>query len=684
MRPPDRVEAPQPVRSQDACPRIAAIRKHGRKMATAMLGTGFVMTVTSLAPTAILAAPPSPTQPATSQSRPYHYVAQTVATAAKQGAVVASGIQWRCTGARCTTSGPWPNPAVGACKALAVQVGRIRSYGRNGARLNAKQLRECNAVAAVPKMEATSTAGAGTSQAMILGQPQTSGHEQGGSPAGGPPAPGSPQLPAGGGAAIAPGSPGPVGDTGGGATGVPGGPGGVPPRGAAETIAQAAAGLANRPIIDSVEDSSRLGCARREFIVTGRHFGESAGSRRLMLVSPLRLTPIDAPPVVSTWGDTRITASLPDSSYARPGERYVVAIVDGHGNPLSNTSRELRVCPSLFTVEGDIRMTNCSAGPANVRILLYRDGGNFGIAQGQSVPGNDFAIHYSVNLSALMGPSQIELRPELVGITCAGGGWVPDRGVVPLDYEHPHATQAFEYRVGMETRRIPMTLVSRLVQDAFSGTAIRINNYDPETHLVRENDSFVRLSDALGGTERRFNIGPAVSGPRKYYINDINLASTRVMPAGNELRVSMAFESDGMELIGTCGQDGFDAGCVAGAPDVQATIAVDIYFTLDRYYSRAAPVSLSFSRVRVVPNVNAQADGLCLALDFLCSAINDYRTLIRTVVQQSFTTVLDTPGVRDQIARALLPTLRGLRIGTLNSVRVEGSDLVLSYLTDFE
>jgi hypothetical protein len=139
-----------------------------------------------------------------------------------------------------------------------------------------------------------------------------------------------------------------------------------------------------------------------------------------------------------------------------------------------------------------------------------------------------------------------------------------------------------------------------------------------------------------------------------------------------------------MELIGTCGQDGFDAGCVAGAPDVQATIAVDIYFTLDRYYSRAAPVSLSFSRVRVVPNVNAQADGLCLALDFLCSAINDYRTLIRTVVQQSFTTVLDTPGVRDQIARALLPTLRGLRIGTLNSVRVEGSDLVLSYLTDFE
>ncbi len=643
--------------------------------------SGVVLSVLVMTPAALFAASASSPTSATKAPVNYRYVAETQSAADKQGSVTASGIRWQCAKARCTTRGPWPKPGVAACKALADQVGRIKSYGHGGAKLSAAQLAQCNA--GLTSAQATLAAPrTGAPARPITAAPLKGPRQAQGGPQPEPPTrPGVPPriVPN---AAMSPATPG----VGSGAipSGAPGKFGHAPPRGAADEIRDAAAGFANRPTIDRVADYQGLSCARRDFVVTGRNFGSSAGSRRVMLMSVGRHTPIRAASSIYNWSDGRITAQLPEPSYAQPGQRYVVAIVDPHNNPLSNTTREIRVCPNVLTVSGDIRITNCGAGPGNVRVKAYRGGRHVRTVSGQGVPGNDFAIRYQMDLPPSNTESEVELRPELTGITCTGGGWMPDHNTVRLDYDHARVTQGFEYRVGMETRRIAMSIVSGLVQDAFRGTAIRINNYDPTTHRIRENDSFVRLSDALGGTERRFNIGPAVSGPRKYYINDINLASTRVLPAGNELRVAMVFESNGTELIGTCGQDGFDAGCVAGAPDVEARIAVDIYFTLDRYYSHAAPISLSFSRVRVVPNVDAQADGLCLALDFLCSAINDYRGLIRTVVQQSFMNVLDTTAVRDEIARALLPSLRGLRIGTLNSVRIEGGDLVLAYLSDLE
>lgn len=645
-------------------------------------GFGLAIVAILWTATALHAAPPSGSLPGVVAIGTYHYNADTHSTAARQGPVTASSIQWQCKGVRCTASGPWPKPGVAACKALAGEVGRIKSYGHKGAQLTAAQLGECNATAAAVSAPKAPSGGAKKMAPAIATRITPPSRAQAGPQPEPPTRPVVPRQSAAG-PAMAPALPAPGIRPGSTPSGSPGGFGSAPPRGAAETIREAAAAIGSRPVIDRVTDSGGLSCSRRDFTVTGRNFGAEAGSRRLMFMSPGRHTPIRAVFGVYSWSDGRITAQLPERSFVRPGQRYVVAMVDERNNPLSNTTRELRVCPTQFTAVGDIRITNCGAGAGNVRVRAFRDGLQISATMGQSVPGNDFAVRYEMDLPPSTSPSEVELRPELVGIACTGGDWVPDRATVRLSYDQSRATQAFEFRVGMETRRIPMRIVSGLVQGAFNGTQIRINNYDPATQRTRENDSFVRLSDALGGTERRFNIGPAVSGPRKYYINDINLASTRVMPAGNELRVAMVFESNGMELIGTCGQDGFDAGCIAGAPDVQASIAVDIFFTLDRYYSRAAPISLSFSRVRVVPDVNAQADGLCLALDFLCSAINDYRGLIRTIVESSFVNVLDTPAVRDQVAVALLPSLRGLRIGTLNSVRIDGNDLVLAYLTDF-
>jgi hypothetical protein len=76
----------------------------------------------------------------------YQYTAETSTPAIKQGMVLAGGLNWNCTGSRCTISGPWPTPALASCKALASVVGALRSYGHNqGAQLDAAQMAQCNA-----------------------------------------------------------------------------------------------------------------------------------------------------------------------------------------------------------------------------------------------------------------------------------------------------------------------------------------------------------------------------------------------------------------------------------------------------------------------------------------------------------------------------------------------------------
>jgi hypothetical protein len=75
----------------------------------------------------------------------YRYTAVTEAAAApRQGTVRAGTLMWQCKGNRCTIAGNWPTPAVPACHALALAVGRLRSYGHPTAQLDAVELAKCN------------------------------------------------------------------------------------------------------------------------------------------------------------------------------------------------------------------------------------------------------------------------------------------------------------------------------------------------------------------------------------------------------------------------------------------------------------------------------------------------------------------------------------------------------------
>ncbi len=75
----------------------------------------------------------------------YLYTAETEDLVKKQGKVRAGGLSWTCKGKRCAITGPWPTPGVSACKALAKEVGQIKSYGHAKKKLNAAQLNQCNA-----------------------------------------------------------------------------------------------------------------------------------------------------------------------------------------------------------------------------------------------------------------------------------------------------------------------------------------------------------------------------------------------------------------------------------------------------------------------------------------------------------------------------------------------------------
>ena len=114
----------------------------GKTITYQVIRTGCLMTCFVILVHTIAAIWP---QPALAQAGgSFDYTAATYSEATRQGTVNAAGIPWQCRGSRCTVSGPWPQPGVTACRALAQQVGRIKSYGHPGASLNATQLAECN------------------------------------------------------------------------------------------------------------------------------------------------------------------------------------------------------------------------------------------------------------------------------------------------------------------------------------------------------------------------------------------------------------------------------------------------------------------------------------------------------------------------------------------------------------
>jgi len=84
------------------------------------------------------------------QDRRYAYEAE-LATAAKRAAVRAGGVDWSCTGTRCTAEARGGAVSVRGCSELARAVGPVTRYASEILQLGEKELAECNqTVAAAP------------------------------------------------------------------------------------------------------------------------------------------------------------------------------------------------------------------------------------------------------------------------------------------------------------------------------------------------------------------------------------------------------------------------------------------------------------------------------------------------------------------------------------------------------
>jgi len=410
-----------------------------------------------------------------------------------------------------------------------------------------------------------------------------------------------------------------------------------------------------------------------EFTIHGSRLGASANGRTVNLAGISRQRSLAEARVVS-WSDTQIVAVVPYSNrnIHSPG-RYLVGLKDGAGHWVSNINQRLAVCPSRMEVTGQITLDNCAAGRDNLRMTVAGLGTRPDRATITPVPGNDFALQYSYRRGITRNTVNLDITPELLGIRCPGGEWSPAHKALRMGFNHARATQDFHYRVPLQTFRTPMSLLASQMRRLLLGTTIHINNY----RTYRSRGSNMQLSAALGGGSRNLGILPVTFGPRTYYINDINLNAIGVTPTTSGLKVTFGFEDAGMEFIGTCSDD---AGCIIGAPDVQATVSVDVFLTLERYLSHGVPPSISLGTVRVVAHPHAQADGVCLAIDFMCEAFTSYQQRLKNAIESALTRELDNTRVRDLVANALRPTLAGLHIGRVNSAGVEGSDFVIRYL----
>jgi hypothetical protein len=80
------------------------------------------------------------------QGKVYGYEAD-LAQPARRAAVTAGGVNWSCTGARCTASGRGGNVSVKGCSELARAVGPVAGYRSEIKTLAAGDLRECKRLA---------------------------------------------------------------------------------------------------------------------------------------------------------------------------------------------------------------------------------------------------------------------------------------------------------------------------------------------------------------------------------------------------------------------------------------------------------------------------------------------------------------------------------------------------------
>jgi len=166
---------------------------------------------------------------------------------------------------------------------------------------------------------------------------------------------------------------------------------------------------------------------------------------------------------------------------------------------------------------------------------------------------------------------------------------------------------------------------------------------------------------------------PLVPDPKftaRYYVHDFNSNLIRTEPVTDALKLTIRFESRGVELKGRC-----SAGCVAGsdstAPDFQINNArVDVTFA-----PAALDGSISYASPRGEFHANVDASGIGEFFD------GRVKSEIKRFLEPAIASALSDLAVRRRVAAAVRPQLDRLGIGRVTGVRMVGSrDIVIDHV----
>jgi hypothetical protein len=236
-----------------------------------------------------------------------------------------------------------------------------------------------------------------------------------------------------------------------------------------------------------------------------------------------------------------------------------------------------------------------------------------------------------------------------------------------------------------ETRTVPAILVAAAIGVNFEGLQVHLNNFGrrhgDSWHVAAS--SFVRLPAGLGGRTITFTIPelvirarvhlPLVPDPRftaRYYVSDFNTNLVRTEPFSGAIKITVRFESRGVELKGRC-----SAGCIAGsdstAPDFQINNArVDVIFAL-----AALDGCISYASPRGEFHANVDASGIGEFFD------GQVKSTIKRMLEPAIASALNDLTIRRRVAAAVRPQLDRMGIGRVTAVRMVGErDVVIDHV----
>lgn len=234
---------------------------------------------------------------------------------------------------------------------------------------------------------------------------------------------------------------------------------------------------------------------------------------------------------------------------------------------------------------------------------------------------------------------------------------------------------------------LPATLISTLVNNAVQGSQLHLNNFGPKhgNSWHKPNDSYIRLSQPLGGTEHRFNLPEKTVdldcgtfcpdlGTGRFYVQDWNLQTVQVAWQRPQFKLSLLFESNGREI------KGFHTGSVSlgdnGLPDANIDNArLDVLIKPVVLNGR-----LTYQVVSTDFNANIQATGACNVFGIdICKRFFDYKGELTSQVESQVRSRLNDPALRDRIGTVIQPVLTQFGIGTVTKVSVNGDNLVIRH-----